>query len=106
MTPACSTTALGDHRSGTGRRGARPSSRCTTGRSGVSTTASQARRSVGPPSAARCRTAVTRPPDRSSPVTVRPYTISAPASAAAPASARPTWRIPPRGKYTPAIVSM
>ena len=38
--PACSTTALGDHRSGTGRRRVRPTSASTTGRSGVSTTAS------------------------------------------------------------------
>ena len=69
--------ALGEYRSGTARRGARPSRRCTIGRSGVSTTASHSSRTVSPTSAGAasaqvCRTAVTRPPRRSRPVAARP----------------------------------
>ena len=55
-------------------RGTPDDGRCTTGRSGVRTTASQASRSVSSERARwrAWRTAVTRPPPRSRPVTVRP----------------------------------
>ena len=67
----------------------------------ASTTAPQAMRI---PSAVR--TAVTRDPARSSAVTGLPYRNRTPAASAAAASASGSARIPPRGKYTPATVSM